>query len=142
MENQSTCQTWRGHRAAIILLATLAVLVLTVGAQAPKTPPTTRTDHVTETLHGVEIADPYRWLEDQNSPETRAWIAAQNEYTQSRLEPLPGRTEIMRRLSELMRVETISTPKVYNGRYFFTKRAPEQELSVLYMRKTADGPDE
>ena len=53
-------------------------------------PPKTRVDNVTETLHGVTIADPYRWLEDQDSPETRAWIDEQNRYTQSVIGSLPG----------------------------------------------------
>src|SRR5262245_33355477 len=56
-----------------------------------KAPPQTRVDNVTETLHGVTITDPYRWLEDQNSAETRAWINAQNEYTASLLGTLPMR---------------------------------------------------
>ena len=51
-------------------------------AQSRK-PPETPVDKVKEVLHGVALVDPYRWLEDQNSPRTRAWIAAQNEYAQS-----------------------------------------------------------
>src|SRR5258708_35306323 len=55
------------------------LLVFAVSAPAA-TMPKTRTDNVTETVHGVQIKDPYRWLEDQNSPETRAWIGEQNAY--------------------------------------------------------------
>ena len=61
--------------------------------------PSTRRDRVVETLHGREIADPYRWLEDPDSPETIAWVAAQNALTESWMTALPGRewfAEIMR----------------------------------------------
>ena len=51
-------------------------------------PPVARKNDVKETIHGVEIVDPYRWLEDQKSPETRAWIDAERAYTQKFLEPI------------------------------------------------------
>ena len=63
-----------------IILVMFALVALSVEAQTPK-PPATRQDSVREVIHGVEIVDPYRWLEDQESPETRAWIDAQNTYT-------------------------------------------------------------
>ena len=63
------------------LLFLFAGLGLWAQQPTPKAPPETRRDNTREVLHGVEIADPYRWLEDQESPETRAWIDAQNEYT-------------------------------------------------------------
>ncbi len=95
-------------------------------------PPPTRTDTVVDRFHGVEVHDPYRWLEDQNSPETRAWINAQNEYTESILRNLPGREPIRQRLAELMKVDSIGVPQERNGRYFYLKRAADQDLSVLY----------
>jgi protease II len=64
------------------------VLLTWVALAVPPGPPKTRTDDVKEVLHGTEIVDPYRWLEDQKSPETRAWIDAQNAYTRSLLDPL------------------------------------------------------
>src|SRR2546421_7176572 len=96
------------------------------------TPPPTRTDNVTDTLHGVEIVDPYRWLEDQKSPETRAWIAEQQKYTEKVLAPLPGRDAIAKRLGELMRTDNMTTPSVRAGRYFFSKRAADQDMPVHY----------
>ena len=59
-------------------------------------PPATKVNPVTETLHGVSLTDPYRWLEDQNSPETRAWIKAQASYTQTALNKVPQRSAIQR----------------------------------------------
>src|SRR5262249_1726801 len=75
--------------------------------------PRTRTDSVKDTLHGVEIVDQYRWLEDQKSPETRAWIATQQKYTESVLNPLPGRGAIAKRLSELLKTDNMSAPTIH-----------------------------
>src|ERR1044071_6931765 len=74
-------------------------------ASSPPAPPPTRQEDFQEVLHGVEIADPHRWLEDQKGPETGRWIEAQNRYTRSLLEPLPSREAIRRRLTELWRVD-------------------------------------
>ena len=62
-------------------------------SQAIPPPPATRHDDVRETLHGVEVVDPYRWLEDQDAPETRAWIDAQNKYAHGLLDALPMRVQ-------------------------------------------------
>ncbi len=107
-----------------------------------KTPPGTRRDNVKETLHGVEIVDPYRWLEDQQSSETRTWIDAQNKYTQSLIGDFPGRDKLKKRLTELMKIDVISIPIARNGRYFFTKRAADQDLRIIYMRAGLGGEDQ
>jgi prolyl oligopeptidase len=107
----------------------------------PKPPPT-RVEEVREILHGVEIIDPYRWLEDQNAPETRAWIEAQNRYTRSLLDVRQERKSLSEQLARLLKIETISTPVEAGGRYFFSKRLPDQDLSVIYMRQDLEGRDE
>src|SRR5205807_541486 len=89
---------------------------------------------VTEILHGVTITDPYRWLEDQNSPETRKWIGQQNAYTREVLDQVPGREAIVARMSELLRVDTIGVPSERNHRLFYTARKASQEQSVMYLR--------
>src|SRR5258708_1000931 len=61
--------------------------------------PTTRPDTMQDVLHGVTVSDPYRWLEDQKSLETRAWIMEQNAYTHSLLDALPGRNALQSRLA-------------------------------------------
>ena len=104
--------------------------------------PTTRQDNVRENLHGVEIIDPYRWLEDQESPETREWIAAQNAYTHSYLDAWSGRAPLKGRLTELLKVDSQSVPTEAGGYYFYSRRAADQEQSVLYRRKGLDGPEE
>jgi prolyl oligopeptidase len=108
---------------------------------ATQAPPPTRTDNVSELLHGVEVTDPYRWLEDQQSPETREWIDAQNEYTQSILSFLPGRAALRHELESLMRIDDIDSPIHRNGRFFFTKRLADQDLDVVYMREDLTGAD-
>ena len=111
------------------------------GGPLSSSPPPTRTDNVKEVLHGVEITDPYRWLEDQQSPETRAWIAEQNRHTQSVFEALPGRGPIEQRLTELMKIDTNGMPVERNSRYFFSRRKADQDQFVIYMRKGLEGPD-
>src|ERR1044072_6705855 len=125
------------------LLLTLLLISSTapVQAQVPKPPPS-RIDNVREVIHGVEITDPYRWLEEQDNPETRAWIDAQNKYTHSLLGELPSRPLIQKRLSELLRVDSVSTPFEQWGRYFLYKKRAEDDLSILYVRQGLNGKDE
>jgi prolyl oligopeptidase len=85
---------------------------------------------------------PYRWLEDRKSAETRAWIEAQNKYTQSILGPIPGRERLKQRLTELEKIDTITPPIERHGRYFFSKRLASQELFVIYMRDALRGKDQ
>ncbi|HJY85505.1 MAG TPA: prolyl oligopeptidase family serine peptidase [Candidatus Acidoferrales bacterium] len=138
-----------------LLLATLAVVGVTALASGhhfcavaqttdapPKAPPPTRTDNATDVYHGVEVVDSYRWLEDQNTTETRAWIEAQNAYTDSLLAATPGREQLKQRLTALLKVDSINLPRERNGRYFFTKRLANQDQPVLYMRKGLHGTDE
>jgi len=100
-----------------------------------------RQDDVKEVLHDVTLADPYRWLEDQTSPETRAWIDAENRFTRAFLDPLAGRDAIRRRLTELEKVDTLSAPQERGGRYFFYRRRADQDLFVIYVRDGLEGKD-
>jgi len=126
----------------LLTLAIFSLNGLLCFAQEHKAPPPTRVDNVAETLHGVTITDPYRWLEDQNSPETRAWINAQNKYTASTLGALPIRAKIRERLTQLLKIDTISAPFARGGRYFLSKRRADQNQSVIYVRKGLKGQDE
>jgi prolyl oligopeptidase len=119
-----------------------AALVLgRAGRAADPRPPDTRATETADTLHGVTVLDRYRWLEDQAAPETRAWIDSENAYTRSVIDPLPGKERIERRLSELIKVDVVSVPFVRGGRFFYSKRAPDQEQAILYVRK-GDGAAE
>ncbi|MCG8603630.1 hypothetical protein MJD09_01340, partial [bacterium] len=123
-----------------VLFAVQSLVAVSVSDQKGR--PTTRREAVAEILHGTEIVDYYRWLEDQNSPETREWIDAQNAYTESLLSVFPEREQLKRRLAELMKVDVINMPLARNGRYFFTKRSAEQDLSVIYLREGIGGRDQ
>lgn len=105
-------------------------------------PPKTAKVEVKEVVQGVEIADPYRWLEDQNSPETRAWIQAQNAYTDSIIPKLPGREALKEKVAAFVKIDFMSAPVVRNGRYFLFKRRADQDQAVLYMRQGLEGKDE
>ena len=132
----------RFARSAFALAALLAFPRLAPCADAIARPPATRADSVKEVLHGVEIADPYRWLEDKNGPETRAWIDAQNAYTESQLGVRPGRDSIRKRLEQLLKVDQVTVPFERAGRYFYTRRRADQDLPVIVMRRGADRPEE
>ena len=111
------------------------------GIEVPPPPPTDVRE-VVDTLHGVEIADPYRWLEDQDAPETRAWLDAQNAYTDSLLGGLSGRDALRARAAAVLERDAIGLPNERGGRYFFSRRRADQDLSVLYWRDGIDGADQ
>jgi prolyl oligopeptidase len=90
----------------------------------------------------VEIVDPYRWLEDQESPETRRWIGAQNQYTKSVLGKFQGRAAIEKRLTQLLKIDSIGVPTERKGYYYYFKRAADQDLAVFYRRKGQSGAEE
>jgi prolyl oligopeptidase len=103
----------------------------------PKYPPSLRSDQV-DAIHGVEVSDPYRWLEEIDSDQAQEWIAAQNEVTFGFLEQIPARESINRRISELWDYEKYSVPFVRGGRYFFTRNDGLQNQSVLYWLEAID----
>jgi prolyl oligopeptidase len=105
-------------------------------------PPHSHIEVVTDFLHGVPVADPYRWLEDQDTPRTRAWIAEQTRYARSYLDAIPGRELIRRRIREFLAVETYDSLQKAGDRYFFRKRLPDQEQPCIYIRNGADGEDQ
>ena len=104
-------------------------------------PPPTDVREVVDTLHGVEVPDPYRWLEDQEAPETRAWIDAQNAYTDRVLNALPGREALRAVAASVLERETIGLPYERGGRYFHSRRRADQDLPVIYVREGLDGDD-
>jgi prolyl oligopeptidase len=109
---------------------------------APKCPPPARIDSAKDAYGSTVVADPYRWLEDQNSPETRAWIDAEQKCTEAVLSNLPGRAQITKRLTELLYTVSFEPPVERGGRYFFRKRPAGQELFQIFMRRSVSGPEE
>jgi prolyl oligopeptidase len=105
-------------------------------------PPFSPTESVTEILQGAPITDPYRWLEDQDSPRTREWIREQTRHARSYLDNVPGRDRIRERIREFLDTETYDSFTTADSRYFFRKRLRQQEQPSIYMREGLDGPDE
>ena len=103
--------------------------------------PDTRSIDLIETIHGESIADPYRWLEDGDTSETRRWTDQQNTLTQAHLAAVPGRERIRRRLEELLAIGVLSVPEPVRGRYFYLRREGRQNQPVLYWRQGVTGED-
>ena len=105
-------------------------------------PPETRVDPVTDTIQGVAFTDPYRWLEDQDAPETRAWIAEQNAYTESVVGSSPLRDSIAARYRELVDLPDVGPVRRSGDREYFTMRRGGEELAGLYRRPLQEGDAE
>src|SRR5438309_11415699 len=100
------------------------------------TPPPTTAQALIETIHGVEVRDPYRWLEDAGDPAVQAWVEAQNAYTRSVLDSLPGRPSVAARIQEALDVGLLG-PSVPRGRRrFFTHRRRGMVQAALAVAET------
>ena len=121
----------------------LLVLVSGVAAAGQGLPyPDTRTvDHL-DTYHGVKVADPYRWLEDDTSAETAKWVEAQNKVTFAYLEKIPYRAQLLKRLNALYDYAKYSSPSRKGEYYFFSKNDGLQNQSVLYIQRGLNGTPE
>ncbi len=107
-------------------------------AQSKLSYPTTRRGDTVDEYHGAKVADPYRWLEDDNSDETKAWVTAQNQVTQTYLSAIPQRDKIRARLTELWNFEKFGVPMQRGGRYLFTRNSGLQNQNVLYVTDALD----
>ncbi len=128
--------TTRAHRPRPFLPVTLALALLSSSCLIPQFEvvyPQARRSAQLDDYHGVAVADPYRWLEEPDSPETRAWIEAQNELTQGFLATIPERARIRARLTQLWNHERFGTPRARAGRTFFTRNDGLQDQSVLHV---------
>jgi len=103
--------------------------------------PATRIDAVRDTIHGVIVADPYRWLENAKSPEVTRWMNSEDSLTRSIVSNLPERAALAKRIGDLSYVEDVTPPLHRGTRYFYRRRRPDQEKAVLYYRDTKDGPE-
>lgn len=101
-------------------------------------PHTRKSDQVDE-YHGIQVADPYRWLEDLDSEETKAWVTAQNQVTFDYLATIPSRPKLSDRLTKLWNYERYSIPFRQGKRYFYFKNDGLQNQSVLYVIDSWEG---
>jgi len=124
------------------LIITTLTLSTVLNLSAQVSYPETQRGDVTDEYFGVKISDPYRWLEDENSNETKAWVGAQNKTTLSYMEQIPYRDAIKKRLAELWDYEKNSLPIKEGDYYLFYKNTGKQNQSVLYIQKGLDGTPE
>src|SRR6476646_1755107 len=109
-------------------------------AKVPRdAPPKAKIMTVIDDYHGRQIADPYRWLEDAAAPETQQFVAAQNAYTRSVLESVPGRDELRRRVEQLLTIGRVASPRIGGNNYFYERRDGRQNQAVVYVRDGREG---
>ncbi|MFB6454630.1 prolyl oligopeptidase family protein [Chitinophaga sp. Hz27] len=104
--------------------------------------PETKKVDITDEYHGNKISDPYRWLEDDNSAETKAWVHAQNAITQDYLSKIPFRNDVKKRLEELWNYPKTSAPSKKGKYYYFSKNDGLQNQAILMRSTTPGGPAE
>jgi prolyl oligopeptidase len=124
-----------------VVLASLGVPVVISAAQALVYPQTRKVDQV-DNYHGVQVADPYRWLEDDKSAETAAWVEAENKVTFAYLDRIPYRQQVKDRLERLYNYARYSPPFRRGEYFFFFKNDGLQNQNVLYIQKGLDGAPE
>jgi prolyl oligopeptidase len=122
----------------LIFIATSSIQTTKLTAQSKTTTsmkynyPTSRIDNVIDDYHGTKVADPYRWLEDDNSAETKNWVTAQNALTFDYLNKIPFRNALRQRLEKLWNYERYSSPFKEGGFYYYYKNNGLQNQSVMY----------
>ena len=101
--------------------------------------PETKKDNTTDNYFGTAIADPYRWLENDTSAETKTWVNAENKVTQNYLEQIPFRADIKKRLTEIWNYPKETAPFKVGEYYFFTKNDGLAESKHLVYKKRTGG---
>ncbi|MDR0542915.1 MAG: S9 family peptidase, partial [Dysgonamonadaceae bacterium] len=126
------------RKAQVILLSSMIVL----GACQSKTKlvyPVAEKGNTVDNYFGTEVADPYRWLENDTSQATAAWVEAENQVTNEYLTQIPFREQLKQRLTDLVNYERIGIPQKKNGKYYFFKNNGLQNQNVLYVKNSLDG---
>jgi prolyl oligopeptidase len=130
-----------------IPLTVLAFTTLQAGITLPSPPAAAVVPVVDEykssnSSRPIKVTDNYRWLEDANSPETRAFITAENAYTQKYLDQVKILPQVREQMANLLRVDFIGVPQRRGDRYFFVKRLAAENQASLYLRTGLHGADE
>jgi len=125
-----------------LFLLFLAVSVVACSQQQEIKYPKPHKGKVVDNYFGTKVADPYRWMEDVNSPETKKWVEEENRLTESYLSKIPFRNKIKKSLTELFNYERFSAPAKHGEYYFFSKNDGLQNYSVVYYQKGLTGKPE
>ncbi|WP_273600339.1 prolyl oligopeptidase family serine peptidase [Roseateles albus] len=129
------------HKALTLAVLTFLALNQAQAQSAPTYPVTTKVEQ-TDTYHGTPVADPYRWLEDDNSEQTKAWVKSQNLVTDAYLAAMPQRLPVRKLYTDLYNFEKFGIPFKEGGRYFWTRNNGLQQQAVLYTAKSpSDTPE-
>lgn len=120
----------------------LAFLFLPLFTEAQLSYPETKKGETVEDYHGTKVADPYRWLEDDKSEETKQWVAEENKVTFGYLDKISYRADWLKRLEEINNYPRYSSPSKKNEYYYFSKNDGLQNQSVLYRQKGLNGKPE
>lgn len=119
-----------------LLLITTMLFTGTAAAQLKY--PAAATDNVIDDYFGIKVADPYRWLENDSSDATAAWVAAQNEVSSAYLSKIPFRNALKQRLTSLYRYERMGSPFKVKGKYYFFRNNGLQNQDVMYVQDALD----
>ena len=116
-------------------LTSLFLLAAWAATNAPAAPPAVEVREVRDTIHGVDVVDPYRWLEDSGSEEVQAFFRAQGDFARAELDRIPGRAELLARIRELSdATTTVTMVKLAAGKVFYLKLAPGKSSPMLCVR--------
>ena len=145
MLKKITFRTFQLHilTAGLIMLFLLTALLSSCNKQnAPQSPPKARVENVRDTLHGVVVNDPYRWLEDWSNPQVQQWSNRENAFARSYLNKLPGREALRKRIEQIIQAssESYSSLTWQAGKLFAIKFQPPLNQPLLVVMKSADEP--
>ena len=123
-------------KIVLISMAMMATSMMQAqGLQYPKA----EKDGTVDEYFGVKVSDPYRWLENDTSAQTTAWVEAENKVTNAYLQKIPFREKLLKRLTELSSYEKVGAPRKHHGKWYFSRNNGLQNQSVIYVKDQLDG---
>ncbi len=122
----------------LVIMTTALATATMLQAQGLKYPKTVK-DNTVDNYFGTVVADPYRWLENDTSRQTAAWVEAENRVTNAYLQKIPFRQKLLKRLTELSNYDKESAPVKHNGKWYFARHTGLQNQSVIYVMDELGG---
>jgi prolyl oligopeptidase len=122
-----------------IVLISMAMMATSMMQAQGLQYPQAEKDGTVDEYFGVKVSDPYRWLENDTSAQTTAWVEAENKVTNAYLQKIPFRDKLLKRLTELSSYEKIGAPRKHHGKWYFSRNDGLQNQSVIYVKDQLDG---